>query len=125
MDARARQMDVAEAIWDMCIEIRGLKHDPARRNELLNQTAKYAWALYHDLDWASRRVPPIPEAIRRRWPFEPNELVFFQCLETLEEFAAQAWAALAPRSRIDYSSMRANIIPLAPHGTTRSGPIMQ
>ena len=125
MDARARQMAVAEAIWDLCIEMRHLKHDPARRNELLIKTAKYAWALYHDLDWASRSVPSIPEAMRRRWPLEPNEPAFFQCLETLEEFAAQAWAVLAPRRRSDYSSIRANIIPLALHGATRNGPVMQ
>jgi hypothetical protein len=125
MDARARQMDVAKAIWDMCIEMHSLKHDARRRNEILNQAAKYAWALYHDLNWGSRRVSPIPEAIRRRWQFEPCEPVFFQCLDTLEEFAAQAWATLAPSNENDNSSLPANIIPLALHGTLRNGPSMR
>jgi hypothetical protein len=57
--------------------------------------ARYAWALYYELDRGGMKVLPGVDSLSRRTPLGPDDPRFFHCLETLEEFTARAADAIS------------------------------
>jgi hypothetical protein len=96
MDAYTRQKEVVRALWEMCSEMHRLADNAARRNEILEIAARYAWALYHDLEGHNRVALPSAELKKRREPWLPKDPDFFDCPEAVEELAEKAWEALSP-----------------------------
>jgi hypothetical protein len=80
----SRPREVVRLLLDMCLEMR----EPGM-GSLLDVASRYAYALHADLVRAGLRIVP-GKIWDRRTPLHPDDPRFFQCLETLEEFAALA-----------------------------------
>ncbi len=94
--AKSRRGDVVRILFELCFDAHDLGSDPVQQNELVNVAARYAWALYYELDRAGIQVVPSAGVLNRRAPLGPDDPRFFHCLETLEEFTALAAEAVSP-----------------------------
>jgi hypothetical protein len=96
MDAQSRQKDVVRALWDMCAAMHESADTVIKRKAILPIAARYAWALYHDMQWSGHDASPSAEMMKIRKPLRPDEPHFFDDLEAVEEFTDRAWAVLEP-----------------------------
>jgi hypothetical protein len=90
MDPCPRHFDTLRSLTDLWLELSEVTGHLGRQVVLLDVTARYAWALYHDLNSTGVIVLMSPESMKSQLPLSPDDSDFFRSLEIIDDFIAQA-----------------------------------